>query len=53
MTGLRSRRVPEGGNRGAELGEPFGLRRVFEDAGFSTFRRAAETPLNLILEAKR
>jgi len=29
------------------------VRRVFEDAGFSTFRRAAETPINLILKAKR
>jgi len=25
---------------------------VFEEAGFSRFRRAAETPLNLILEAR-
>ncbi len=29
------------------------LREVFEQAGFTRFRRAAETPLNLILEAKR
>jgi cyclopropane fatty-acyl-phospholipid synthase-like methyltransferase len=28
------------------------LREVFEEAGFTRFRRAAETPLNLILEAK-
>ena len=27
------------------------LREVFEGAGFTRFRRAAETPLNLILEA--
>jgi len=25
---------------------------VFEEAGFTRFRRAAETPLNLILEAR-
>lgn len=37
---------------GAQAGEGR-LRRVFEDAGFTTFRRAAETPINLILEAKR
>jgi 2-polyprenyl-3-methyl-5-hydroxy-6-metoxy-1,4-benzoquinol methylase len=36
---------------GAQAGESR-LRQVFEDAGFTTFRRAAETPLNLILEAK-
>lgn len=36
---------------GAQAGEGR-LRRVFEDAGFTTFRRAAETPINLILEAK-
>ena len=36
---------------GAQAGEAC-LRAVFEEAGFSRFRRAAETPLNLILEAK-
>lgn len=36
---------------GAQAGEER-LRGVFEEAGFSTFRRATETPLNLILEAK-
>ncbi len=36
---------------GAQAGEGR-LRAVFEEAGFSRFRRAAETPLNLILEAK-
>jgi 2-polyprenyl-3-methyl-5-hydroxy-6-metoxy-1,4-benzoquinol methylase len=36
---------------GAQAGEGR-LRQVFEDAGFTHFRRAAETPLNLILEAK-
>jgi 2-polyprenyl-3-methyl-5-hydroxy-6-metoxy-1,4-benzoquinol methylase len=37
---------------GAQAGEKK-LRKVFEDAGFTQFRRATETPLNLILEAKR
>jgi SAM-dependent methyltransferase len=37
---------------GAQAGEAR-LREVFDQAGFTTFRRAAETPLNLILEAKR
>jgi 2-polyprenyl-3-methyl-5-hydroxy-6-metoxy-1,4-benzoquinol methylase len=37
---------------GAQAGEGR-LREVFEQAGYSGFRRAAETPLNLILEAKR
>jgi 2-polyprenyl-3-methyl-5-hydroxy-6-metoxy-1,4-benzoquinol methylase len=36
---------------GAQAGEAR-LRSVFEQAGFSRFRRAAETPLNLILEAR-
>jgi len=36
---------------GAQAGEER-LRKVFEDAGFSRFRRAAETPMNLILEAR-
>jgi SAM-dependent methyltransferase len=37
---------------GAQAGEAR-LRDVFEQAGYTQFRRAAETPLNLILEAKR
>ena len=37
---------------GAQAGEAK-LREVFEQAGFSQFRRAAETPMNLVLEAKR
>jgi 2-polyprenyl-3-methyl-5-hydroxy-6-metoxy-1,4-benzoquinol methylase len=37
---------------GAQAGEAR-LREVFDAAGYSTFRRAAATPLNLILEAKR
>ncbi len=36
---------------GAQAGEAR-LREVFEEAGFSRFRRATETPLNLILEAR-
>ena len=36
---------------GAQAGEAR-LRRVFEEAGFTRFRRAADTPLNLILEAR-
>jgi SAM-dependent methyltransferase len=36
---------------GAQAGEAR-LRTVFEEAGFSRFRKAAETPLNLILEAR-
>jgi 2-polyprenyl-3-methyl-5-hydroxy-6-metoxy-1,4-benzoquinol methylase len=40
-----------GAGLGAQAGEAK-LRRVFEEAGFKSFRRAAETPMNLILEAK-
>jgi 2-polyprenyl-3-methyl-5-hydroxy-6-metoxy-1,4-benzoquinol methylase len=36
---------------GAQAGEAR-LRQVFTEAGFRRFRRAAETPLNLILEAR-
>jgi 2-polyprenyl-3-methyl-5-hydroxy-6-metoxy-1,4-benzoquinol methylase len=36
---------------GAQAGEAR-LAKVFEEAGFSTFRRATETPFNLILEAR-
>jgi 2-polyprenyl-3-methyl-5-hydroxy-6-metoxy-1,4-benzoquinol methylase len=36
---------------GAQAGEAR-LREVFEQAGFTRFRRAAETPMNLILEAR-
>jgi 2-polyprenyl-3-methyl-5-hydroxy-6-metoxy-1,4-benzoquinol methylase len=36
---------------GAQAGEAR-LREVFTEAGFSRFRRAAQTPLNLILEAR-
>jgi SAM-dependent methyltransferase len=37
---------------GAQAGEAR-LREVFADAGFSRFRRATETPFNLILEARK
>jgi SAM-dependent methyltransferase len=36
---------------GAQAGEAR-LRGVFEEAGFRRFRRAAETPMNLIIEAR-
>jgi 2-polyprenyl-3-methyl-5-hydroxy-6-metoxy-1,4-benzoquinol methylase len=36
---------------GAQAGEAR-MREVFDEAGFTKFRRAAETPLNLILEAR-
>ena len=36
---------------GAQAGEAR-LRQVFEDAGFRHFRRATETPFNLVLEAR-
>ncbi|BAU76005.1 class I SAM-dependent methyltransferase [Metapseudomonas furukawaii] len=37
---------------GAQAGEAR-LRKVFEEAGFTRFRRATETPFNLILEARK
>ncbi len=37
---------------GAQAGEAR-LRAVFQEAGFSHFRRATETPFNLILEARK
>jgi len=45
--------ISEGGNLvlGAQAGEAR-LREVFRSAGFTHFRRAAETPFNLILEAR-
>jgi 2-polyprenyl-3-methyl-5-hydroxy-6-metoxy-1,4-benzoquinol methylase len=42
---------PVGLGLGAQAGEAR-LRGVFADAGFHHFRRAAETPMNLILEAR-
>ncbi|MGZ5362518.1 MAG: SAM-dependent methyltransferase, partial [Solirubrobacterales bacterium] len=45
--------ISEGGPEalGAQAGEAE-LRRVFTDAGFGHWRRAAETPFNLVLEAR-
>jgi hypothetical protein len=45
--------ISEGGEMvlGAQAGEAR-LAEVFRKAGFSRFRRAAETPFNLIFEAK-
>ena len=45
--------ISEGGYSalGAQAGEAR-LAEVFRKAGFSSFRRAAETPFNLILEAR-
>ena len=37
---------------GAQAGERR-LRHVFAEAGFSSFRRATETPFNLVLEARK
>lgn len=37
---------------GAQAGEAR-LRAVFEEAAFSRFRRATQTPFNLILEARK
>jgi len=37
---------------GAQAGEER-LRQVFDEAGFTQFRRATETPFNLILEARK
>jgi hypothetical protein len=36
---------------GAQAGEAR-LREIFEQAGFGSFRRATETPLNIVFEAK-
>ncbi len=46
--------ISEGGRRvlGAQAGEAV-LAEVFRNGGFTHFRRAAETPFNLILEARR
>lgn len=41
-----------GAGLGAQAGEAR-LRQVFEEAGFRHFRRATETPFNLVLEARK
>jgi SAM-dependent methyltransferase len=43
---------PVGRALGAQSGEAR-LRAVFEEAGYSQFRRATETPFNIVYEAKR
>jgi 2-polyprenyl-3-methyl-5-hydroxy-6-metoxy-1,4-benzoquinol methylase len=40
-----------GRGMGAQAGEP-GMASVFEEAGFSYFRRIAETPFNIVYEAR-
>jgi 2-polyprenyl-3-methyl-5-hydroxy-6-metoxy-1,4-benzoquinol methylase len=42
---------PVGRGMGAQAGEP-GMRAVFDEAGYSSFRRAAETPFNIVYEAR-
>ena len=49
---IRDRSQEVGLGLGAQAGEAR-LRKVFTEAGFSTFRRATETPFNLILEARK
>ena len=43
---------PGGYSLGAQAGEA-AIRQVVTDAGFTRFRRAAETPFNLVFEARR
>jgi hypothetical protein len=42
---------PGGYTLGAQAGEA-AIRRVVTDAGFTRFRRAAETPFNIVYEAR-
>lgn len=42
---------PVGRALGAQCGEP-GMAMVFDEAGYSHFRRAAETPFNIVYEAR-
>lgn len=42
---------PGGYSLGAQAGEP-GIRQVVTDAGFTRFRQAAETPFNIVYEAR-
>jgi ubiquinone/menaquinone biosynthesis C-methylase UbiE len=46
--------VSQGGSRtlGAQAGEK-AIRQVVDEAGFSSFRRVAETPFNLVFEVRR
>lgn len=43
---------PVGRAMGAQAGE-VGMRAVFEEAGYSHFRRATESPFNIVYEARR
>jgi hypothetical protein len=45
--------VSQGGSRalGAQAGEK-AIRQVVEEAGFASFRRVAQTPFNLVYEAR-
>ena len=43
--------IPVGAALGAQAGETK-LREVIQNGGFSSVRRAAETPFNMILEAR-
>jgi hypothetical protein len=47
-----ARSQPGGFALGAQAGEA-AIRQVVTDAGFTRFRRAAETPFNLVYEARR
>ncbi len=42
---------PVGRALGAQCGEP-GMKTVFDEAGYTHFRRAAETPFNIVYEAR-
>lgn len=42
---------PVGRGMGTQAGEP-GMAAVFEEAGYSEFRRVAETPFNIVYQAK-
>jgi hypothetical protein len=46
------RSQPGGYSLGAQAGEP-AMRQVMTDAGFTRFRRATETPFNIVYEVRR
>ena len=46
-----ARSQPGGYTLGAQAGEP-AIRQVAERAGFTRFRRATETPFNVVFEAR-
>ena len=47
-----ARSQPGGYALGAQAGEA-AMRQAITDAGFTRFRRAAETPFNIVYEARR